>query len=474
MSKVSISGWQLLRWFVVLSTSLLIAYVGLTTEYGIEGLRLRNWGLITLAATLVVWGYACWCERRGCHKKGLAAMGLLSASTLGTLVIADTLYNVSLNRWATPLPFSFETTPQGLGLELQLKLPRFRTENGGRNKPHSVIGGEVCGELVPPALVGDSELQRTVIERRWVEYRLDEYGFRKTQTSWENAKVIAIGDSFVFGSGIANEKTWVAHLESEGVAVYNLGEAGTTPPEQIVRLRENQSKVPSEHVTTILWMIFGGNDLDAPHTEFGDDSSRLVEGTLAIGPLRGIEAIRDKSILARVRRGTLVPLRYPEAYWYQGKLMPAPIYHSERFGAKWFYPPYIREAQRTEQEVLQDPEMPALRRSMENLSEIGEQAGWRVLVLYAPSAEALFGSDFAGFPGVTSETPFSNWLSSESARVGFEYLDLSQSLRESSDSRFPYFRDDTHWNEWGHEIVSREVIERLRLLGWDDLLDSAQ
>ena len=127
MSKVSISGWQLLRWFVVLSTSLLIAYVGLTREYGIEGLRLRNWGLITLAATLVVWGYACWCERRGCHKKGLAAMGLLSASTLGTLVIADTLYNVTLNRWATPLPFSFDTTPRGLGLELQLKLPRFRT-----------------------------------------------------------------------------------------------------------------------------------------------------------------------------------------------------------------------------------------------------------------------------------------------------------------------------------------------------------
>jgi hypothetical protein len=451
--------------FVVCGT-LLAAYLTLVTQCFTSGLSLRVWGMITVGVMLMLGYIAGRLQRKPSGKKFVALASLLAASVLFAFLLFDTAYHVILYRVATPLPFAFEQTRSTGGLEVNLGIPRYRVTEGGRNKPHAVIGGLVFGELVPPALVDDRQFRQQVVETRRVEYRIDEYGYRNDPQIWASAPWLALGDSFVFGASIDAADTWVSRLGETASPLYNMGESGTAPAGQWERFREQYQRSPTTQLKTIVWMIFGGNDLDSPAgSEFGGDSSQVVADTVLVGPLRAIEAVRDKAVLSRVRTGTLRPLRYEPAYWFNEQLLPAPLYQSAKLGAKLFYPPYIYQACRDKKDVLSDESLQEIERVFSELQQEADKLGWHTLIVFAPSAEHLLGSQFESFPAI-AEDSFEQWTSEAAVRHGFAYLDLSDALLAGCQTMLPYFRDDTHWNAWGHEIAFQQIHDKLSLLDW--------
>lgn len=475
----------LLRIVAVVSSSLLVAYMTLATQCFLSGLRLTTWLVANFLWTAILWGVIDWRAKLAADaarsrdrrkekalRRQLQRLSLLSVSALLAFLVSDTLYNVALHRMGTPLPFQFEKSPSIGGLEIGLRLPRHRVGDGGRNKSFGLIGGEIYGELVPPQLVDHPQWQKEIVESRRVEYRMDEHGYRNPTGIWSQASCLAVGDSFVFGAGIDAESTWVSQLRDAGLSIYNMGESGTGPVDQWQRVQELLHTSAPETLRTIVWMFFGGNDLQGRYgSEFGEDTSQIVAGTVLVGPLRALEAIRDDSLLGRLRNGRIQRLRYPAEYWFEGALLPAPRYVNSRGEAKLFYAPYIEEAQRTEASLADDPQVAATAKVWEQLSNRATKLGWQVLLVYAPSAEHLLGDSYESFPQ-TEPPVVANWLEKQASERGFAYLDLSPVLKQASEKEIPYFRDDTHWNRWGHVTARRAIEEKLGELGWYDFPDS--
>lgn len=477
----------LLRIVAVVSSSLLVAYLTLATQCFLPGLRLTTWLVANFLFIASMWGVMDWRAKLAADaarsrdrrkekalRRQLQRLSLLSVSALVTFLVSDTLYNVALHRMATPLPFQFEKNKDISGLEIGLRLPRYRVGDGGRNKSHGLIGGEIYGELVPPQLVDHPQWRKEIVEFRRVEYRLDEHGYRNPTGTWPQASCLAVGDSFVFGAGIDAESTWVSQLRDAGMPIYNMGESGTGPVDQWQRVQELLQGSPPEALQTIVWMFFGGNDLQGRYgSEFAEDSSQIITGTVFVGPLRALEAIRDDSLLGRLRNGRIQRLRYPPEYWFQGELLPAPRYVNSSGKAKLFYAPYIEEAQRSEASLTHDPQVAATEKVWEQLSERATKSGWQVLLVYAPSAEHLLGDRYENFPQ-TAPPVVANWLEKQASERGFAYLDLSPALKEANEKEIPYFRDDTHWNRWGHSTARHAIGEKLSELGWWEIANSEE
>ena len=68
-------------------------------------------------------------------------------------------------------------------------------------------------------------------------FTIDIHGFRET-TSLDAAQVFALGDSFVFGYGTVQDKTWVEQLEQlKKIPLYNLGVSATGPKSHYLLLK---------------------------------------------------------------------------------------------------------------------------------------------------------------------------------------------------------------------------------------------
>lgn len=448
------------------SSVCLFAYISLATQLFLESLSLRFWLIINLAFSCLITWFIQRIMRTDGSSKWLPQLALATTMTIITFLFADTAYNVWINRFATPLPFQFYHTPNTGALEINLGLPRYDAGFDGRNKPLVIVGGEIFGELVPPVLVDDPGFANAVVRSRYVEYRLDKFGFRNAESTLPQAETIAMGDSFVFGASIEDEKTWVRKLEQKlrsrdsSATIYNLGESGTSPLGQSKRLQDLLA-AKSVRPRRIIWMIFGGNDLAADQTdEFAGDTSQILDNTILIAVVRGLEAIRGDSIIGRMRSGRLARLKYPANYYYKQQLLPAPLYHSPALGAKLFYPPYIAEARRSPADVLADPQLRDVARAFSTVHEIADDLGAEVLIAFAPSAEHLLGGQFTDYPKTNVPT-FAGWIQQTAEAEGFAFLDLSDVLAQTSENVMPYFSDDTHWNEAGHAAAASAIHSHL-------------
>src|SRR5262249_38125845 len=119
------------------------------------------------------------------------------------------------------------------------------------------------GAYYLPQLMKSSTLAQSVFQLKNVSYSIDEYGFRET-VSPVDAKIFACGDSFVFGHGVDQTRTWVKLLE--GLIerpVYNLGINGASPNDELMLLEYVLKKNPEcFKAKQLLWMIYEGNDLE--------------------------------------------------------------------------------------------------------------------------------------------------------------------------------------------------------------------
>ncbi len=139
----------------------------------------------------------------------------------------------------------------------------------------------------------------------------------------------------------------------------------------------------------------------------------------------------------------------------------SPLYHSARFGYKLFRQAYIDGATMPESYVLNHPNRPHLDKTFDSMKTLSQKHQFDVTVVIVPSAPRLYKDDFEGFPPI-ADPYFIRYVTRLAQETGFDVLDLNDALRPYSSQELLYHRDDTHWNERGHQIVAE-------ILG-DDLL----
>jgi len=275
-------------------------------------------------------------------------------------------------------------------------------------------------------------------------------------------RMLVVGDSFTYGSGVAAADTYPKRLErllaeraGVRVEVINAGVSGYGTVHEAAFLRaEGWGYEPD----VLVLQMFPQNDLDDNLEPFGRE---VVDGALRVRAIRPEGAAPLRRVQAAVRARS-------HAYRFLGDR-----YHllRIRLGLEQSYAAslgvYLR---RPPERVTAGWE--ATRGQLRDIVEMGRQRGRPVVVVHAPALAALDADRAAAFarfyrvdrkeldwdrPGLT--------LSALCAALGVPYLDLTERFRATGRSREFYYAHNGHWNSAGHDQVGRWILEALTASG---------
>jgi hypothetical protein len=340
-------------------------------------------------------------------------------------------------------------------------------------KPSVKKSADTYGEFYFNKLLSSPTLAGSVLELRHISWSIDEHGFRNTQPL-NQAHIFALGDSYVIGWSIDQEKTWVERLAQKiAKPVYNLGVSGISPKQELMLLKyllhTNPESMKIEH---LLWVIFEGNDLEDYYETFrsqdpheSNESRNPFAGTIEEA-LHSIPLdMKEESVINRLRERQIV-FTHPsfeghknDHYEVDGIPLVDPLYHSTKYGYRMFRKEYIERAGKPESYVLNHPNRPLLDQTFKEMEALRRKYSFKVTVLLAPSAPRLYARYFEDLPPISNEPFFLNYVKDLAHSAGFEVVDLNELLQPCSAKELLYWRDDTHWNERGNEIVA-EILRR--------------
>ena len=312
-------------------------------------------------------------------------------------------------------------------------------------------------------------LVQSVLQHHQVSFVIDKHGFRET-TAWDESRIFTLGDSFTFGWGLDQKKSWGEQFElTLKEPVYNLGVHDASPKQEVMLLQhllQGQEDRPKIH--DLLWMIYEGNDLEAGYED--DPPLRYTVRDLfrdtIVEPLLSFPArIKQQSIYQSVRDGRVrlkTGFRGDAAYDpydIDGVRLANPLYHSSRHGYRIFMKRCIELAQKPSSYVRNHPNRSKLDRAFQEMALLGKEHHFRVTVLIMPMAERLYASQFEQFPAISVEPHFIQYVEDLSHQTGFDVVNLYHDLQPYAERELLYFRDDDHLNERGSEIVA-DILNR--------------
>ncbi len=284
------------------------------------------------------------------------------------------------------------------------------------------------------------------------EYRFDQHGFRNDKDpndrDPQRADVVLLGDSFVEGYRVAQDKTCAVALSQEfNSDVVNLGRADYGPPQQLVVLKRYALPLRPR---VVVWFVFVENDLSdlaeyeraiADWPAYVDQINRFSARCFTRNALdvlgTWLDSFRsEESDLARRRSGQ----------WQSETLY---------FG--------FQPLQPTPERLEQLTRLEAILREADLLCRQNEV---RLLVAYVPTKHAVYG-DLCDFPpdgDVIHWQPsgLASHLGQSCQEAQIEYLDLTDSLKAAAaDGKRVYLPDDGHWSPAGHAAVAKTLREYL-------------
>ncbi len=283
-------------------------------------------------------------------------------------------------------------------------------------------------------------------------------------------RVAFLGDSFTFGCWAADfDRTFVgvfdSRLRSRGVEALNFGVGGYGLLHEELLLREEVQRFSPDFVVVVL---FAGNDIR--DTFLGLRSQRLVEGTaeldqavirervpaewLVKDTTRAAECPPASSLDAGVRRlavfralDSLVALQRPCVEFRVNRSFTAYSFWSQK--------PYPAVAEAAKDEFLA---------ALERIGALCRSMDARLLIAALPTRDQVYARHWTG-PDYDIAFP-QGYVQTFARERGIPFLDLLPPLREhvAATRERPYWPDDIHLNDRGHELIGNWLARWFRLL----------
>ncbi|MGB5696723.1 MAG: hypothetical protein WBM46_13780 [Polyangiales bacterium] len=300
-----------------------------------------------------------------------------------------------------------------------------RLRNAGR--PNIRVEGNAVPDLAS-WLGADAEPVPYVFET-------DRYGLRNPIDK-EDPRVVCLGDSILVAGLLPVESTVTERLEQKlGVSVLSVAEVGYAPQEELIRL---QTTGLDGH-RLVVQFIFEGNDLgDSYQWRKWRDSTFETEWPKS-GLTKSLLRLLDRPRRAAGRRRTgLFPADAPSpktVYF----LYDSTVSDSE---SEWVH---LREALLTARD------------------DIVSRGGRYAVVLVPDKLTVLY--PYCAWPPESElddpalwESALRSDLARFCAKEDIQYLDLTTALRlVAAEGELPYFANDTHLNERGHEAMAEAL-----------------
>lgn len=281
----------------------------------------------------------------------------------------------------------------------------------------------------------------------YIRFMADRFGFRNPDSMWENnhLEAVILGDSMGHGACVQDGDTIADRLRTTAPGILNLSISGTSSLHQLGILRE---MLHSQTVDQVIWLFYGGNDLDEISAEANHPILR-----------RYIEPVfmQNLALEAELINSAHVDFINEELQSSRPSLNWAKIQDS-------FTISYLRQGfpvRRTDREPIE----PTSNRTFSLLEKIAslikvEAAvlGADVLFVYLPSFNYITGDNRYA----TREAHEKDIVLEIMATTGIDTLDVERLLRASPDplSWFP-LRISGHYNATGYEAIADAISRRL-------------
>ncbi len=289
-------------------------------------------------------------------------------------------------------------------------------------------------------------------------FRDQEHVFQKTA---DNLRIMAIGDSMLFGHGVNGEETVINQLQEilasdvrKNIEVFNFGVPGYNPNQYYKTLYAQAARYKPD---LILVFFYVGNDWTT-----GQDMME-ANGVSADGFL-----VNTKNNFSfESLRSFLFPVRFflkthSQAYMLlrdrgkgllmKSKLMYVPgltLYRKDPdFYNRYKYTlELIQKMHNFTKEKLQSPFVLCIIPEKVQVNKVLFQAAIDGYHLNPDDYEWLQPQSVLGRYCLANNIP---------------YIDLVSALRESENKKSTYLPVDPHWNAWGHRVAAQEISEYLQ------------
>lgn len=307
------------------------------------------------------------------------------------------------------------------------------------------------------------------LEPYTIEFKRDSLGFRNPEPWQSNADLVVLGDSFT-DAEVVNTPYWDTLSDNQLI----LGLAGSGTLEQKI-LFERFAKSRSPQV--VLLEYFAGNDLldnisfDTMQRDgmtFADKAHKnhhLLEYSVTFHL-----AMYIRDILTKSSKSNCV---YPVTTHIAGQSVPLAFYNS--FIILLTVPP---------DQLLESNAFKLTNEAIVDLANEVKALDSQFVLVYIPHKAEVYWNYLDpetqqkiinALPRNPAENVLTNAesvsINIESQRMlikeiadtnGFDMLDLTQMLTDAIDNgQSPYFFADTHWNQVGHDIARRAIVEFL-------------
>jgi lysophospholipase L1-like esterase len=328
-----------------------------------------------------------------------------------------------------------------------------------RYRPNVVFEGPTYGDLA--AMSGDRDAR----EVRTIRFQTDAYGFRNVESDPADIDVIVLGDSFGAGVGTTQEATWASLLAGRyGLSVYNLSMLGTNSWHQYTNLAVEIDRMNVHKGTVVIWAMFGGNDLEPPYytdmltPEDLPWNDPLSAAVVSFQTFRYRSPVRQSIERAsRAVTGSEVPTLSAE-FIDGSKVL--------------FFTPYVRRKGRPQEQIQAGESYRQLEATVAAMGDLAADNGLTVAIVNVPAKAEVYSWVLDGGPPWSADPSPSGYslaIQEIANAEGMCFLDLEPALIEASrrvyeeSGELLWWRDDSHWNARGHEVVAAAVYEGLCL-----------
>lgn len=326
----------------------------------------------------------------------------------------------------------------------------------------------------------------------------DAHGFRNGAVGdalLSQYDIVVTGDSFVAGSHVSDEQAWTYLLQQKtNKNIYNLGVSGSDPGNYYNNfiLLGNQYRPK-----LLLFMLYEGNDFKklTPLVTMGEEKSSALKphkntksltaklaGLAESSPVtKGLHRF-SAEVLETARSNAPVP-GYAETVGF----MPIKVSTGDRPHYYGFEPRRLTYLYEEKEVFRQSKSWQGVADIMQRLVEMGEQEGFSVLFLYAPSTPhvvmplvkesipakqlhdfAAFEEDHLPDPETFKKNVF-DWMDNEQnvflehcATHDMNCLALTEALQQATTKgEQVYYSYDQHWTPAGNRVVAETVATYL-------------
>jgi SGNH hydrolase-like domain, acetyltransferase AlgX len=295
-------------------------------------------------------------------------------------------------------------------------------------------------------------------EERWIRFITDRFGFRnEPSTEGLTFDLILLGDSFCAVGGTTQAQTIGSVLAKDhSLNVYNLSVGSHSPLQEYATLVLESGRLKKREGTTVLWVLFTGNDLDDSYfTDLETLSPPILSwrDQLAARYASFREGSAVRQLMGRADHSDLLLSRTAP----DGRTL-------------LFFKPYVDRTSRSVDEVRHHPNFDHFKTTFTLMRQLAQSEHLRVVVAVVPSKEEVYAWLLKRDPEWTSSKEPSGFsiVAHEFCDLnGFKFFDLKPTLIEASEKTFKesgellWWRDDTHWNPVGQRVAADAIYENL-------------